>query len=110
MSHRPMRRRVASLLTALPLLATPLAASDAQSAGSDPAARGLDVFVHVPPEAAPGGVVPVQIEAFGFPTAVTLAPLAQATVEVGWDPESLGPGITAAPPGVKAVTDASGRT
>ena len=71
MSHRPMR--AASILLALPLLATPLFASDAQSAASDPAARGLDVFVHVPAEAAPGGVVPVQIEAFGFPTAVTLA-------------------------------------
>ena len=88
----------------------PFAASDAQSAASDPAGRGLDVFVHVPADAAPGSVLPVQIEAFGFPTAATLAPLGQASVEAGWDPEQLGPGVTSAPPSVKATTDASGRT
>jgi hypothetical protein len=96
-----------------PILAlglAPFAASDARSASSDPAGRGLDVFVHVPADAAPGSLLPVQIEAFGFPTAATLTALGQASVEAGWDPTELGPGVTAAPPSVKATTDASGRT
>ena len=103
-----MRR---SLLPGLVLLAVSGAAavSDAQQSSADPAARGLDVFVHVPGRAAPGSSVPVQIEAFGFPTAITLTPLASATIEAAWDPEHLGPGITRSPPSVKATTDSAGR-
>lgn len=85
------------------------AVSDAQQAAADPAARGLDVFVHAPAEASPGSRVAVQIEAFGFPTAVTLSPLANVAVEAAWDPEKLGPGISHAPPSVRATTDAAGR-
>ncbi|APR76270.1 Large extracellular alpha-helical protein [Minicystis rosea] len=67
------------------------------------------MFLHAPDAAAPGARVPLQIEAFGFPTAITLAPLAGATVEAAWDPEHLGPGVTSAPPAVRAITDGSGR-
>lgn len=102
-------------LSALPALSLVLALtgaaalSDAQTASSDPAARGLDLFVHVPEGAAPGSRLPLQLEAFGFPTAITLSPLAGASVEAGWDPEHLGPGVSVAPPSVRATTDASGR-
>ena len=104
------RMRPLFLAPVLALGLSPFAASDAQSLSPDPAARGLDVFVHVPAEAAPGSLLPVQIEAFGFPTAATLVALGQADVQAGWDPEQLGPGVTTAPPSVKATTDASGRT
>ncbi|MFT3773092.1 MAG: hypothetical protein QM820_47535 [Minicystis sp.] len=103
-----MRRPLAGPAFALALCAS-AAVSDAQTAAADPAARGLDLFLHAPDGAAPGSRVPVQIEAFGFPTAVTLAPLGGATVEAAWDPEHLGPGVTAAPPAVRATTDAAGR-
>lgn len=84
--------------------------SDAQSVGgNDPAQRGLDVFVHVPERAAPREKLPLQIEVFGFPSVVSLVPLGSAAVEVAWDPESLGPGISEAPPSVRATTDAGGR-
>ena len=83
--------------------------SDAQTAGDDPAARGLDVFVHAPERAAPRGLLPVQIEAVGFPSVVVMKPLAGVTVEAAWDPEHLGPNVSAAPPPIRAVTDAAGR-
>ena len=44
-------------------------------------ATDLDVFVHAPPEAAPGGVLPISVQAVGFATVVAPAPLAQAAVE-----------------------------
>ena len=103
-----MRR---SLLSAIVILGlTGIAAiSDAQQTAADPAARGLDAFIHAPDLASPGSRVPVQIQAFGFPTAISLTPLADVTVEAAWDPEHLGPGITRAPPSVKAKTDSAGR-
>lgn len=105
-----MRRASPTLLAALGLAGCLLAASsDAQVGGADPARRGLDVFVHVPDQGAPGGTIPLQIEAFGFPSVVTLQPLSAAAVEAAWDPESLGPGISAAPPSVRATTDSAGR-
>jgi len=84
-------------------------APHALSADADPAARGLDVFVHAPNLAAPGGVIPVQVQAIGFPTVTTARPLARATVEAAWDPASLGPGRTTAPPAVQATADTLGR-
>jgi hypothetical protein len=95
--------------SALALATAPIASTDAQPADVDRAARGIDVFLHVPGDAAPGSLLPVQIEAFGFPTTVALAPLGDATVEAGWDPEHLGTGVTAAPAAVRGRTDASGR-
>ena len=56
---------------------------------------------------APGGTVELTAEAFGFATVSGARPLAGATIEVGWDPESLG-GLTA-PPTVTRETDAAGR-
>lgn len=109
MSLGLMRRLPVALVSLALLLCGTAAVSDAQTAGSDPAARGLDVFIHAPDGASPGARVPVQIEAFGFPTAITLATLGGATVEAAWDPEHLGPGVTAAPPAVRATTDAAGR-
>ncbi len=101
------RLRIASLAA---LLATFAAAStDAQVSSNDPAKRGLDLFIHAPGSGAPRSLLPVQIEAFGFPSVVSLVPLAGATVEAAWDPETLGPGLSKAPPPVRATTDASGR-
>src|SRR5262249_20614331 len=105
----PPAMRPSFLIAIAAAFALAFAPSDARTAGADPAARGLDLFVHVPADAAAGSFVPVQVEAFGFPTAVSLVPLAQATVEAGWDAEHLGPGISTAPPTVRATTDASGR-
>src|ERR1700677_4994997 len=68
------------LLPGLALLGA-VAARASAAEGPDPAARGLDVFVHVPPEAAPGGVLPIAVQAVGFTTVVTPAPLPQAAVE-----------------------------
>ena len=104
-----MPRIALALPLAVALAMAPLAASDAQTLSSDPAARGLDVFVEVPAEAAPRAEIPILVEAFGFPTASTLVPLGQATIEAGWDPSLLGPGVTEAPPAVRATTDAAGR-
>lgn len=105
-----MRRSFAAPGLALVLaLTAAAAASDAQTAGSDPAARGLDLFLHAPDAASPGSRFPLQVEALGFPTAVTLDRLAGAAVEAAWDPEKLGPGVTAAPPSVRVTTDAAGR-
>ncbi len=105
-----MRRASPSVLAAFGLAGCLLAASsDAQVGGPDPARRGLDVFIHVPDQGAPGGTIPLQIEAFGFPSVVALQPLGAAAVEAAWDPESLGPGINVAPASVRATTDSAGR-
>ena len=82
--------------------------SGAQSASNDPAARGLDVFVHAPHEVAPGGTLPIDVEAVGFPSVVTLSPLPRATIEAVWNPETLGT-IASAPPPVTVTADADGR-
>lgn len=110
-------KRVPRLPRLVPLLLLPLllglaatSPTGAAAPGVDPAARGLDVFIHVPDRAAPGSLVPVQIEAFGFSTIVTPAPLAGAIVEAGWDPEGLGAQVSVVPPSVHATTDAEGRS
>src|ERR1051326_5414642 len=76
--------------------------------GDDPAARGVDVFVHAPDLAPGGGTVEVLVEAFGFPAVTTMVPLGGAEIEAAWDPEHLGE-VSAAPPSVRAVADATGR-
>ncbi|MDF2693967.1 MAG: Large extracellular alpha-helical protein [Labilithrix sp.] len=88
-------------------LATLLFTGHSRALPPDPAARGLDLFIHVANEAAPGGIIELTAEAFGFATVAAAQPLPGATVEAGWDPESLG-GV-AAPPTVSARTDAEGR-
>ncbi len=105
-----MRRASTSIFAALGLAGCLVAASsDAQVGGPDPARRGLDLFLHLPAEGAPGGSIPLQIEAVGFPSVVSLRPLGGAAVEAAWDPESLGPGINVAPAAVRATTDSAGR-
>jgi|GEM_PF-1471208 len=82
---------------------------DAIGAPADPAARGLDVFVHAPQQGVPGDTLPVQIQAYGFPTVDTVVPLAGAVVEATWDPERLGPEAHSVPVPVRATADGAGR-
>jgi len=81
----------------------------AKTQDRDPAARGLDVFVHVPTAVPSGGVLPVLIEAFGFPSVQTAEPLSDADVQVVWDPEYLGPHVAVAPAPLGGKTLAKGR-
>jgi hypothetical protein len=84
-------------------------ASSKDAAAADLAARGLDLFVHVPKQAATGGIVPLQLRVFGFPTVSTLLPLPGAQVEATWDPESLGPNASSVPAPVIGTCDEAGR-
>ncbi|HEX7596968.1 MAG TPA: hypothetical protein VF518_02070, partial [Polyangia bacterium] len=79
------------------------------AAPNDPAARGLDLFVHAPSEVASGGTLPVQVRVFGFPTVSTLTPLPGIEVEAVWDPESLGGDASSVPPAVRGTCDEAGR-
>jgi hypothetical protein len=94
----------------LPFLALSAIASarDSEAEPPDPAARGLDVFVHAPPEVAPGGMLPIAVQAVGFTSVVTPAPLVGAVVEATWNPESLGKAASVPPP-VKVTVDGEGR-
>ncbi|NUP09593.1 MAG: hypothetical protein HOW73_26405 [Polyangiaceae bacterium] len=80
-----------------------------------PTERGLDLFVHAPGLAAGGEVLPIDVQALGFPTATTTVPLSGAAVEAAWDLESLldptqkDASPAAAPPSVRAVADDQGR-
>ncbi|MBX3219239.1 MAG: hypothetical protein KF795_01895 [Labilithrix sp.] len=89
------------------VLATLLFAGHSRALPPDPAARGLDVFIHAATDAAPGGTIELTVEAFGFATVTDARPLPNAIVEAGWDPESLDG--AAAPPTVTAKTDPDGR-
>lgn len=85
-----------------------MGSGDAATAYKDPAARGLDVFLHMPERAAPGGILSVQAQVYGFPTVTSLTPLPGAVLEAVWDPESLGknaPSVAS----VQAVADKAGR-
>lgn len=84
-----------------------LVGGHAQAAPPDPAARGLDVFLHVSDTAVPGGRIEIVAKAYGFPSVTQAVPLANATIEAGWDPETLGG--QAPPPNVTVTTDAEGR-
>ena len=92
----------------LPIMLVAIARSG-DAAPTDLAARGLDLFVHAPTQAATGGRVPVQLRVFGFPTVSTLAPLPGAQVEATWDPETLGPDASSVPAAVSGTCDESGR-
>jgi hypothetical protein len=83
-----------------------LLASDATSAGHDPAARGLDLFIHGSTDVPSGGSLSLQVEAIGFPDVVTPRPLAGASIEATWDPRSVPLGTKVTP--VVAVADADG--
>jgi hypothetical protein len=113
-----------ALLRALVLFAAVVTASlvpgAATSASPADTERGLDVWVHAPSTATGRGTVPINVLALGFPTVKTTRPLAGAVVEATWDPESLvepkekgkdapPPKPAAAPPTVRATTDAEGR-
>jgi len=81
-------------------------AHDVVAAAPDPASRGLDLFLHVPPEVSPGAEVPLQVVAYAFPSVTRAVPLPMATLEAQWDPEQ----VKVAGPSVHATTDAEGRT
>jgi hypothetical protein len=102
--QRPLRL---VLLLVLAVVQGALSGGHAQALPPDPAARGLDVFVHVAPSAAPGGIVELTARAYGFPSVTHAVPLAGATLEIGWDPEELDG--AAPPPSVHATTDSEGR-
>ena len=81
----------------------------ANAASKDPAARGMDLFLHAPNSVPSGGTWPVQVRVFGFPTVSTLTPLAGATVEASWDPESLGDKAAVVPTPIEIICDEAGR-
>jgi hypothetical protein len=49
------------------------------------------------------------VRVFGFPTVSTLTPLAGATVEASWDPESLGDKAAVVPTPIGIICDEAGR-
>ncbi len=83
--------------------------SDAAVTSDSKAARGLDMFIHAPGAATTGASVPIHVVAYGFPAVTTMLPLADTSVEARWDPESLGPNQSSAPPPIRKSTDAQGR-
>ena len=100
---RPGRALFAFLL----LFVVAALGGDAHALPPDPAARGLDVFLHVSDTAVPGGKVEIVAKAYAFPSVTQAVPLPNATIEAGWDPETLS---GAAPPAnVTVTTDAEGR-
>src|ERR1039457_1487345 len=62
----------------------------ASAASKDPAARGMDLFLHAPKSVPSGGTWPVQVRVFGFPTVSTLASLAGATLAAAAGPGTPG--------------------
>jgi hypothetical protein len=90
-------------------LATLAFTQTTHAAPKDPAARGLALFIHAPGEAPSGSTLPVQVRVFGFPTVARLRPVAGATVEATWDPESLGDKVAKVPPAVTVTCDSGGR-
>jgi hypothetical protein len=92
------------LLVLVGLLA---ATGHSRAVAPDPAARGLDLFLHVASEVAPGGTVELDVEAFGFATVTDARPLSGAVIEAGWDPETIVSDTP--PPTVTGKTDADGR-
>ena len=100
-------KRTSRALFLLVLLLGVLFAGHVQALPPDPAGRGLDVYVHVAPNAAPGGILELTAKAYGFPTVTHAVPLAGATLEIGWDPEELDG--EPPPPSIQATTDGDGR-
>ncbi|MBS2017221.1 MAG: hypothetical protein JST00_30340 [Deltaproteobacteria bacterium] len=96
-----------SLPSLLLFVVAVLVGGHAQALPPDLAARGLDVFLHVSDTAVPGGRIEIVAKAYGFPSITQAVPLPSATIEAGWDPETLDG--TAPPPNVLATTDGEGR-
>ncbi len=75
--------------------------------------RGLDFYLHGSNSGAAGETLSVNVQALGFPTSTTLAPLPNAVFEATWDPESLVVGEdtpkTVPPPTSRVTADAEGR-
>ena len=97
------------LALALALVLSAAVATDAASATPDPAARGLDAFVHFAPQAGSLDRFPLQILVYGFATVRTASPLPGAKVEASWDPETLGPDAERVPEPVATLTNAGGQ-
>jgi hypothetical protein len=97
---------VAVPAVAVPAGAAPAAAAPGGTSARDPAARGLDIFVHAAPRAAAGGRLAVQLRVFGFPRAGAAGRRARRS--------DLGSAVTgtrasSAPLVVAATADAAGR-
>jgi hypothetical protein len=86
-----------------------LFAVHARGAQPDPAARGLDAFVHGASEAPSGGSVRLDIETFGFAQVTSPAPLGGVSIDAAWDPESFGEPVAILPQTIHAESDGSGR-
>ncbi len=92
----------------LPVAVVVLFPSTSASAPADPAARGLDAFIHAGNTAPAGSPLVLDLEAFGFGTVTEATPLAGATIDLAWDPEHLGKGVSVAPPTLSVTSDATG--
>jgi len=92
----------------LPVALVVLFPSTSASAPADPAARGLDAFIHAGNTAPAGSPFVLDLEAFGFGTVIEATPLAGATIDLAWDPEHLGKGVSSAPPTLSVTSDATG--
>jgi hypothetical protein len=109
MSPRPQCRRIVQFgLMIATVLCGVARAGDGARPRFDPAARGLDLFVHVPSDAIAGSSLPVQVEAIGFPTVTKPSPLRGATIEASWDQGSLAKAGQRAIAAVSVKADANG--
>ena len=89
----------------VPVALVVLFPSTSASAPADPAARGLDAFIHAGNTAPAGSPLVLDLETFGFGTVIEATPLAGATIDLAWDPEHLGRGVSAAPPALSVTSD-----
>ncbi len=87
--------------------AVALGARGSSAVPPDPTSRGIALYAHAAGSAVPGGKLSVALEAYGFPAVTQAVALGGATVELGWDPASLGPDAKSAPSTI-ATTDALG--
>ncbi len=85
-----------------------LASVHARGAQPDPAARGLDVFVHGAANAPSGGTVRLDLETFGFAQVTSPSPLGGVSIDAAWDPESFGEQLASLPPTAHVDSDVSG--
>lgn len=110
--HAPRALRRGSAISWISLVAVAMSCSgftEARAKGKDPAERGLDLFIHATPAAIAGDALSLDLIAYGFPTVTSAQPLPNATIEVAWDPESLGAGVDKAPAEISTTTNADGR-
>lgn len=95
MKLRGLSLRVGGLcgLLALSLLTAPTASAQKATRGGgislDRAARGVDLWVQADASARSGEPLLLNLVVLGYPTATTLVPLENATVEAAWEPASL---------------------